>query len=251
MCTTRDVKKRSIALGLVAVLCIGGTADTLFASGVERTLSRQAAQLNGLEVAPEAYISGFPVALAAVTGAVSRVSLHSVDVPVAGVGVGNAGVELINLELPANAGQRLRRADLTGAQADVVRRTVRLDGVAFGQLLGMTDLDIAHPYDISPSGGTASEARMTGTVPGTDIPTTVVVTLRLDGPTFRMRPSQLIDVPSDLTDRVIDAYTLDRDTRDLPLGGQADNVQLSGGSIEFSRDRINTVVEAGDLAPLV
>ncbi len=88
------MKKRSIALGLVAVLCIGGTADTLFASGVERTLSRQAAQLNGLEVAPEAYISGFPVALAAVTGAVSRVSLHSVDVPVAGVGVGNAGVEL-------------------------------------------------------------------------------------------------------------------------------------------------------------
>ena len=79
---------------------------------------------------------------------------------------------------------------------------------------------------------------------------TVVVTLRLDDGTFRMRPSQLLDVADGDEQAVLDGFSLDLDTRELPLGGPADLVQLRGGSLELSRDRVNTVVEAADLEPL-
>ena len=49
---------------------------------------------------------------------------------------------------------------------------------------------------------------------------------------------------------MLDGFTFDLDTRELPLGGPADLVQLRGGSLELSRDRVNTVVEAADLEPL-
>ena len=71
-----------------------------------------------------------------------------------------------------------------------------------------------------------------------------MVTLRLEDGIFRMRPSLLAG------DTDPGAFTLDFDTRTLPLGGPADRVQLTGGSIEFSRDRINTVFEPSDLDPL-
>jgi len=152
----------------------------------------------------------------------------------------------LKLDPPADA----LRGEVVGADARLVRRRIRLDGVGFGELLGITDLDMANPYDISPTGGVASEARLTGTVPGALEPATVVVTLRLDDGTFRMRPSQLIDAAAGEEQTVLDGFTFDLDTRELPLGGPADLVQLRGGSLELSRDRVNTVVEAADLEPL-
>ena len=49
---------------------------------------------------------------------------------------------------------------------------------------------------------------------------------------------------------VLEGFTLDLDTRSLPLGGPADLVQLTGGSLEFGRDRVNTAIQAVDLEPL-
>ena len=152
----------------------------------------------------------------------------------------------LKLDNPADA----LRGEVVGADARLVRRRIRLDGVGFGELLGITDLDMANPYDISPAGGVASEARLTGTVPGAREPATVVVTLRLVDGTFHMRPSQLIDVAAGEEQTVLDGFTFDLDTRELPLGGPADLVQLRGGSFELSRDRVNTVVEPADLEPL-
>ena len=65
-----------------------------------------------------------------------------------------------------------------------------------------------------------------------------------------MRPSQLLDVADGDEQAVLDGFSLDLDTRELPLGGPADLVQLRGGSLELSRDRVNTVVEPADLEPL-
>lgn len=251
--TNRYVRKRHIAAIAITALATAGVVDSLAASSVERELAKQASEINefaAIAATPEAYVAGFPFLLATLTGTIPRVSVSVVDVPITEVGVGNAGVEIFNLKLPKPYPERLAAGNLIGAEADAVRRRIRLDGVAFGQLLNITDLDISNPYDISPGGGGASEARLTGTVPGTQEPTSVVVSLRLDGPQFHMRPTQLIDVAPELIDTVLQAYTLDLDTRGLPLGGQADFVQLSGGSIEFSKDRINTVVTAHDLAPL-
>lgn len=236
--------KRSVAVALVGAGLMAYLADTAIAMRAEHALSTHAAQLSDLSTAPAAYVGGLPF-----RSTIPRISLDALDVPVASVGVGNAGIELVDVKLTHPRTLTITD-DLPGAKASLVRRSVRLDGVAFGQLLGMTDLDIASPYDISPSGGGASEARLTGTLPGADQPVTVVVTLRLEGPEFVMRPSELLDVPPELVDQAIAAFTLRRNTADLPLGGPADQVQLTGGSIEFSRDRINTYVEESDLTPL-
>lgn len=224
-----------VVLALAAAL---GLADTAVASQVERTLAPAGA---------EAQVTATPFVLSGVSGRIPRVTVRRTDADIPGPGVGTASVEMFNLELdtPKDA----LHGKIVGANARLVRRRIRLDGVGFGELLGITDLDIANPYDISPAGGVASEARLTGTVPGADQPATVIVTLRLADGVFHMRPSQLLEVPDD-EQAVLDGFTFDLDTRTLPLGGPADLVQLTGGSLEFSRDRVNTVVEPADLEPL-
>lgn len=235
--------KRSVAAAVIGLGLAGYLADTALAMRAEHALSTHAAELGELSTAPAAYVGGLPWG-----NRIPRISLDALDVPIASVGVGNASLELIDVTLPRASATP---EHLPGANASLVRRTISLDGVAFGQLVGMTDLDIASPYDISPSGGSTSEAKLTGTLPGSKETVTVIVTLRLEGTEFVMRPSQLIDVPAPLTDNAVAAFTLRRDTRDLPLGGPADQVQLTGGSIQFSRDRINTVLQPSDLTPLV
>ncbi|WP_040356994.1 LmeA family phospholipid-binding protein [Corynebacterium capitovis] len=234
----------AVVLGVLIALLL---ADTVLASRIEGKISRSAYVGDALAYPPDAYVAGFPFSLALLTGTVPRVSVSTLDAPVEGLGVVNATAEAFEISTtPAH----ILRADFTGDEALAVRRTIRLDGVAFGELLGMTDLDISNPYDISPAGGPASEAHLTGTVPGTSAPSTVVVTLRMEGPTFVMKPSILLDAPAGAEDAVLSAFTLERDTRDLPLGGPAGLVQVSGGSIEFSRDRINVTLGADDLTPL-
>ena len=225
-----------VAAALVAALGLG---DTAFASHVERTLAPPGAEIN---------VTAAPFVLSGVTGRIPRVTVRRTDADIPGPGVGTVSVEMFNLKLetPADA----LRGEIVGADARLVRRTIRLDGVGFGNLLGITDLDMANPYDISPSGGVASEARLTGTVPGTSDPATAIVTLRLVDGIFHMRPSQLIQVPSGTEREVLEGFTLDLDTRSLPLGGPADLVQLTGGSLEFGRDRVNTAIQAVDLEPL-
>ena len=229
-------KAAVVAVALVAAL---GLADTALASHVEHGLAREGV---------EAEVSAVPFAWSGVTGRVPRVTVKRTDADIPGPGVGTVSVEMFNLKLnnPADA----LRGEVVGADARLVRRRIRLDGVGFGELLGITDLDMANPYDISPAGGVASEARLTGTVPGAREPATVVVTLRLVNGTFHMRPSQLIDAAAGEEQTVLDGFTFDLDTRELPLGGPADLVQLRGGSFELSRDRVNTVVEPADLEPL-
>lgn len=233
---------------MVAALAAAAlAADTAAAANAERALAASAGGDARLSAVPGAYIAGFPFAQVAVTGKVPRVSVSALDAEVDGLGVVNASAEAFEVKV---APERAAAGDFSGSRASMVRRNVRLDGVAFGALLGMTDLDISHPYDISPGGGPASEAQLRGTVPGTDSPSTVVVTLRLTDGIFSMRPSLLVDTPEGAEDEILAAYTLDRDTRDLPLGGPADLVQLSGGSIEFSRQRLNTTLGGDDLLPL-
>ena len=65
-----------------------------------------------------------------------------------------------------------------------------------------------------------------------------------------MEPKQLIDVPDALTDTVTSAYTLELDTRDLPIGAQADKVDVSGGSIRFSAQRRDVELTQDMLSPV-
>lgn len=240
--------KGLVTAGVVAgAVALAFGVDAACAAHVERELATHARDFDDLPGDPDTYVGGFPFAQVAVTGKVPRVSFQALDVDVEGVGTANSRTDIYDITIdPARA----FAADFTGAKAKRIEHTLSLDGVAFGQLLGMTDLDIANPYDISPAGGTASEAQLTGTVPGTDEKTSAVVTLRIDGTQFRMEPKQLIDVPPDLTAAVTDAYTLELDTRELPIAAQADLVEVAGGSIRFSAQQYAVTLTPELLSPI-
>lgn len=243
-----EAKGKAIAAGTLAgLVAVAFGVDAAVAANVERTLAAHAREADGLPADPDTYVGGFPFAQVAFTGKVPRVSFQALDVDIDGVGIANTRTDIYDITIDA---ANAVRADFAGSHAKRVEHTLSLDGVAFGQLLGMTDLDIANPYDISPTGGTASEAQLTGTVPGTDEKTSAVVTLRLDGTTFRMEPKQLIDVPLDLIPAVTDAYTLELGTRNIPIGAQADKVEVAGGSIRFSAQQHTVTVTPELLSPV-
>ena len=244
------MKVKGLAATAVALVCAVALAfgvDAAMAARIERTLAVHARTVDDLPAEPDTYVGGFPFAQVYFTGKVPRVSFQALDVRVDGVGIANTRTDIYDITIDAD---KAINADFAGSRAKRVEHTLSLDGVAFGQLLGMTDLDIANPYDISPTGGTASEAQLTGTVPGTDEKTSAVVTLRIDGTTFRMEPKQLIDVASDLSPAVTQAYTLELDTRDLPIGTQADLVEVAGGSIRFSAQQHDVEVTDELLSPI-
>nr|WP_227659134.1 MULTISPECIES: DUF2993 domain-containing protein [unclassified Corynebacterium] len=233
--------------GLVAVTALAWVADSAVAMRAERAISIAVAGNSHLEVHPRVYLGGAPYTQALLTGDIPRLSVEAMDVDTPGLGLVNARTELTDIEVNAH---QVLSGDLTGATAEVFTRRLGLDGVAVGEQLGMTDLDIANPYDISPSGGPAVEVQLTGTPPGFDAPTTVIATLRLDGPIFRMTPITLSEVPPARAEEVKRAFSWELDTRSLPLAGQAEGVHVSGGSLYFTARRRNITVEFADLSPL-
>lgn len=240
-----------ILTALAVLIGVGWLADSVAASRVERHISAAVEEQAGLEVSPRVNVGGAPYLAALFTGEIPSVSVHALDVDVEGLGMVNAQTEFTKVTV--SPGQVLS-GEIAGAPASSFTRTLRLDGVALGRLLDMTDLDIAHPYDVSPAGGTAAEAQLTGTPFNRREPVTVIVDLRLVGNEFNMTPRELVDAPADLSpagaDDVRAAFTLSLDTRTLPLAGRASRVNMSGGSIFFEAERPNVPVRLADLSPV-
>lgn len=250
----RGVQKQvGRTIRIIGIIVIVGTVfwlvDSAIAARAERTISRAVAESADLEVEPAVYAGSGLYVLALVTGELDHVSVNMLDVPVPGIGVVNARTEVQEVAVsPA----QVFSGDLEGARAETFTRTLRMDGVALGSQLDMTDLDIAHPTDISPSGGTASEAVLTGTPPGHEDPVSVVVTLRLVGSEFQMAPVELVDAsqPNLTLDDVESAFSWRIDTRMLPLADRAMAVYLSGGSIHFQSQARNVEITMRELSPL-
>jgi len=241
-----------IAVTTVAVLLgAGWLVDSIAAARFERTISREVEEAARLDVSPRVNVGGFPFLTALVTGELPTVDVHALDVDVTTLGMVNATTRISEVDVTR---EQILSGDLTGSTARSFTRTIRLDGVALGRLLDMTDLDISNPYDISPSGGTAAEAQLTGTPFNRREPATVVVDLRLVGNEFRMTPRELVDAPADQTpaeaQEIRDAFTLTLDTRRLPLAGRASTVNMSGGSIFFEAQRFNVPVRMSALSPV-
>lgn len=230
------------ALGLAAWV-----VDSVAAARVEARISSAVETSADLDTSPDAYVGGQPYLLALLTEEIPTMSVESLDISVEGLGIVNARTELSGIDVTP---QQVISGDLSGAPAELYKRVISLDGVAFGQLLGITDLDISNPYDISPGGGVASEALLTGTPEGFDKPVTALVNLRLDGPVFHMTVRDIVNVPDDRFEDATRAFTYSMDTRHLPLSQQAAMVQMAGGSIMFETERQNITVELSDLAPL-
>ena len=238
-----------IAIVVIAVVIgLAMLIDALTASRVEARLSATIEENADLATSPSVNVGGTPFILnTLLTGKISRVEIQALDLSVENIGIVNARTVIHNVTLdPAEAFQ----GEIVGKHAEYFQRTVSLDGVAFGSLLNMTDLDIANPYDISPSGGTAAEAVLTGTPQGFDDPVSVLVALRLQGPMFYMEVREILDSKDYPATEIEHAFTYSLDTRDLPLSRQASAVFLSGGSISFEAERANVSVSSSDLTPL-
>ncbi|TNL96124.1 DUF2993 domain-containing protein [Corynebacterium tapiri] len=232
-------------MALVGLL--GWLIDSAIAMRVEAKISSAVEESADLATSPAVYVGGVPYVTALLTGEIPQVTVTSLDINVEDLGIVNARTEINRVHVTP---QQALSGDLYGAPGELFKRTVSLDGVAFGQLLGITDLDISNPYDISPAGGVASEAKLTGTPKGFEDKVTVVVDLRLESPTFHMRVREVQDAPAGREQEAADAFTFSMDTRRLPLSSQASNVSVSAGSIVFETQRQNIVVRPGDLAPL-
>lgn len=244
-----------LPLIIVTVLAVlfgaGWLVDSIAALRVERTISREVEDAARLDVSPRVSVDGAPYLAALVTGEIPAVGVHALDVDVEGLGMVNAQTRLSEVQVTRD---QVLSGDLSGTTARSFTRTIRLDGVALGRLLGMTDLDISNPYDISPAGGVSAEAQLTGTPDNQRGPSTVIVDLRLVGNEFRMTPRELVDTPADQSageaEAVRDAFTLTLDTRTLPLAGRASSVIMSGGSIYFEAQRFNVTVQMSALSPV-
>ncbi|MGP6174534.1 LmeA family phospholipid-binding protein [Corynebacterium sp. A21] len=241
---------RKVAVPVAVLVILAGLlwlADSLIAARVEHRISERVAEHANLETNPGIFIGGVPYLQALITGDLPLISADALDVDVPGLGMVNARSEATDLQITP---EQVFSGDVVGAPAEMITRTVSLDGVALGHLLGMTDLDIANPYDISPSGGRRSEAQLTGTPAGFDEAVSVLVSLRLDGQMFHMSPRQLIDVPAGREEDAQAAFSWDLDTHQLPLADQAQAVYVQGGSIYFRAQKQNVPLELKDLSPI-
>lgn len=236
-------------LGLSGLAVVG--ADAVLAAQAEHRISEAVATRSNLAMNPQVSFGGVLYSLGFLTGEIPSLTISALDVDVPGFGLVNARTAIDTIE--ASPGQVLA-GNVAGTRAELYSRRLTLDGVAVGRILGITDLDISNPYDISPSGGTAVEARLTGTPPGLDGKVTVLATLRISGPFFRMTPVDLLDAPAGLDAEAraaaLEAFAWELDTRDLPLEGMARAAYVTGGSIAIESERRAITVRLEDLSPL-
>ncbi|CQD07991.1 Secreted protein (modular protein) [Corynebacterium striatum] len=240
--TVLQINRHIVRLGVVAL--VGGIAwlsDSAVAMHAEHTVAQESKAVSRLENTPDVYIGGIPYTLAALTKEIPYLEVQSLDVEVPKLGMVNASTTMRDISITP---QQVFSGKFEGAPVSTYTRGISLDGVALGRLLGITDLSIANPDNISPIGGTAAEAELTGTLPGDTKKSTAKVALRLVGEQFHMNVYDTEDP------RLIKAFTLQFDTRELPLPAQATSVKLHGGSITFEVQRRNIKLKSTQLSPL-
>lgn len=226
---------------VVCVLLAVWVADACVAMHTEHKVAQAVKANSRLDNTPDVFIGGTPYVWAAASKEIPYLEVKALDVEVPKLGMVNASTVLRDITVTP---EQVMNGDIEGAPVSTYSRGISLDGVALGRLLGITDLSIANPDDISPSGGTSAEAELTGTLPGDAHKSTAKVTLRLVGPEFRM---QVYDTDDE---RLQKAFSLNFDTRQLPLPAQATAVKMQGGTISFEVQRRNIKVQLAQLSPL-
>ena len=242
------MKKAPLAtLTILAALSAGGwVVDTALAAGSERKLAQSIKETAGLEVTPEVYIGGFPFLWGYATGQVPTVSVFVTDVELPSLGLMRVGTTALSVEATP---EQIMAGDVTDASAELVKRILSFDAVALGGQLGITDLDISNPYNVSPAGGHSAEAQLKGTVPGTSAPSTVLADLRINGPLFTIIPTKVVEGAELPEEELFAAFSYSIDTRQLPLREQANYVYLNGGTISLESEQRTVTLTAADFAP--
>ncbi|AQS74389.1 LmeA family phospholipid-binding protein [Corynebacterium ammoniagenes] len=239
----RFVRPLKVGAGIAVTVAALAVVDTGFAMHAEHTLAQQVKAEAQLENTPQVYIGGMPYLGAAVLPdhEIPLMEVKALDIEVPRLGLVNASTTLRDVQVTAD---QLISGNFTGATVSTWSRAISVDAVSLGRLMGINDLQIANPKNISPTSGTSAEAILEGTLPGDTESTSVEVTLRLVDERFIMTP-----VNAD-NDRVAEAFSYSLDTRQLPLSAQATAVRLQGGSITFETQHRNTSLEVSQLSPV-
>lgn len=239
-----------VAAGIIAGLGgVGFVADSALASRAEAQLARNIADSAGLAHSPSVYIAGDPLFIfTLLRGEAPTIAATVDDVADPDFGLITTTIEINDVTLTSSD---LLAGRVNDAPAKLRTSSVKLDPVALGSLLGIEDLDISNPYNISPSGVASPEAQLRGTLPGQDEPITVRADLRIEGDTFRLIPTEVLDNPTSLADAdALAGFALAFPTAKLPLPAPASYVLVSGGSIQFQSSERGVIANVTDFAPV-
>ena len=210
-----------ISSALALTFGIGWLVDSIVAARVEMRIAQEIEAVTPVESNPRIYVGGFPYLLA--------LSTHKVPL----------------------SNDQLLNGNIEGAKAKALSHYMRLDGVALGSFLNITDLDISHPSDISPTSTSASEAQLTGTPPNFTEPVVAEVKLRIKGSTISIEPTSVRGAPPGREEEALNAFSWTVDSTELPLGGRATSINCNGGSIYISSEISNVTLSYKDFAPLL
>nr|WP_246858249.1 LmeA family phospholipid-binding protein [Corynebacterium sp. sy017] len=214
----------------------------------EKAISDDVQHTAGLDIAPHVRVGGVPFSAGFAQNKLKEVSIGISDISVPTFGLVRANTVLTEVAVDRN---HILNGQLEGSTAQLISRTIGLDAVAIGSLIGIHDLELSNPYDISPSGGTASEVQLRGTPAHYEKPVTVTASLRLIGSAFYLTPTTLIAGDEHKKAEIFKTFSLTFDTTTLPMGDQASYVYLSGGNIYFQSQKRNVTITKDDLSPIV
>ncbi|MDU0479894.1 DUF2993 domain-containing protein [Staphylococcus chromogenes] len=234
---------------MTAVLLVTSAllADYGLAMRAERRIAADTQRHARLDVSPHVNIGGMPYVSNMLRTETPTLSAEVSDITVPGFGLVSARTDVTDLTLTP---EQVRTGRLEAVPAKLLTRTLRLDGVAMGTFLHITDLDISNPYDISPSGGPASEVQFTGTPEGFTSPVTVIAALRISDTTVSITPRTVVSAPSGREADAMRAFTWSIDSRLLPMPTRTNRVYCQGGSIYFESEQRHLVIDASDLSPI-
>ncbi|MBN9645026.1 DUF2993 domain-containing protein [Corynebacterium mendelii] len=236
---------------IVLAVCVLGAwiADTVAAARVEKTISSTIRQDNTTAGEPRVWVGGTPYLLALATGTVPTVAIDMGDVDVPDFGLVTLRTDATGITVTP---QQVLGGDWQGATAKYLVHSMRLDGTSLGAQLGMDDLQISNPVDISPMGEPQTEALLTGTPPGVDDRFSVLVKLRITAGVVSITPLEIRSSPQvgpAVQQQALNAFTWSSDSADLPIGGRASSIQCTGGSILIQSATDNVRLNHDNLSP--
>lgn len=241
-------RRRLLAAGTLAcLLATFFVVDNAVAVRAERRIAKDTEQHARLEVSSHVNIGGVPYLANIFRKETPTLSAEVMDITVPGFGLVSARTDVADLKLSRH---EILTGELDAAPAKLLTRTLRLDGVAMGTFLHITDLDISNPYDISPSGGPTAEVQLTGTPEGFTEPASVIAALRITDTTVSITPREVLHAPPGREDDVKRAFTWSIDSRLLPMPTRTNRVYCQGGSIYFESEQRNIVIDTSDLSPI-
>ena len=246
------------AVAAIAALLL---VDAGFAINAEKNLARHIETQAKLEATPWVNLGGYAYTSSFFTGQWSSVNSRIRDVEVPGFGLVSLEYGATNVEIPKES---VLSGIFTESPTEQYFTKLRLDGLALGAKMGLTDLVIANYEDSSPAGGWETEAVLEATVPGWQAPATVMVELRIVAGNVTIRPREILSAPdnpdSALTSssvelnqehrrEILATFTQDLPGAELPLGIPPTRIFTSGGSITIEGENILCTVSAENFMP--